>query len=189
MTAVLKPLRNRNVGASSLLWHKIDSYEIDGPTSQQKFSDRLAKEMLWSKDYTLRVIEEYKRFMFLAAVGKDPVTPSIEVDEAWHLHMLYTRDYQEFCNILGKFIHHGPGRGGKEDEKFIDWYYQTKRNYFMWFSEEPPEDIWPSSEVRFRHVHFAKVDLLKHWVIPAGDWKGLCKCMWQFIKWKIKHLW
>jgi hypothetical protein len=189
MTAILKPLRHRNIGASSLLWHKIDQYEIDDAASKQKFSDRLAKENLWSRDYTLRVIEEYKRFMFLAVVGGNPVTPSLEVDECWHLHMLYTRNYYDFCSILGQFIHHGPAKGGKEDEIFIDWYARTKQAYFMWFSEEPPDDIWPSSEVRFRHVHFARVDLLTHWVIPAGDWRALLKVLWRFIKWKIKRLW
>jgi len=194
MQPILKPLRpggkpSAVLGASSLLWHRISEYQIDDPTSAQKFSDRLAKEQLWSKDYTLRAIEEYKRFMFLAVVSNNPVTPSIEVDEVWHLHMLYTKDYQEFCTILGKFIHHGPGRGGKEDDKFVDWYSRTKLTYFVWFSEEPPEDIWPPSAVRFRHVHFAKIDLLTHWVVPSGDWRGLLQCMGQFIKWKIKTLW
>ena len=168
----------------------IMGYQIDDFSSTQKFSDRLAKEMMWSKEYTLRVIEEYKKFMFLAIVGKDPVTPSLEVDEVWHMHMLYSRSYKDFCDTFnsGRFIHHGPGRGGKEDEKFIDWYENTKQHYFMWFSKTPPEDIWPPSKVRFRHVHFARVDLLKNWVVSAGDWKGLLGCMWHFLKWKIKRL-
>lgn len=173
------------VGAS-LLWERVKNYPIDDPHSNLKLSDRLAKEMLWSKDYTLRVIEEYKKFMFLAAVGSQPVTPSLEVDEAWHLHMLYTRDYADFCRILGKFINHGPTRGDvEEDAQFVDWYSRTKESYCGWFHENPPIDIWPPSHVRFRHVHFAKVDLLKNWVVPAGDWKGLLKCLWNYIKWKI----
>ena len=172
-----------------VLWHNIKYYQIDDPDSKQKFSDRLAKENLWSKKYAMKAIEEYKKFMFLAVVSRDPVTPSLEIDEVWHLHMLYTRDYWvRFVRTLGKEVHHGPARGGKEDEKFIDWYKTTKDRYFMYFSEEPPEDIWPPSNIRFRHVHFARVDLLTHWIIPSGDWKGLFKCFWQFIKAKIKSL-
>ena len=174
---------------ASVLWKLVKEYQIDDPNYPLMFSDRLAKEMMWSKEYTLRAIEEYKRFMFLAAVGTEGVTPSMEVDEVWHMHMLYTRDYKAFCNLLGKFIHHGPTRGDKkEDEMFVDWYGRTKDAYCAWFHEVPPIDIWPSTPVRFRNVHFVRVDLMTQWIFPAGDWKALCKCLWKYIKWKVKRL-
>lgn len=172
-----------------LLWDKVRAYQIDDPDSPLKFSDRLAKENLWDKEFTLRAIEEYKRFMFLAAVGREPVTPSLEIDEVWHLHMLYTREYHKFCGVLGKFVHHGPTRGIKEeDEGFVDWYGNTKIEYMNWFAEDPPSDLWPPSKVRFRPVHFARVDLVKNWVIPIGDWRTLLRCFWRFIKWRTKNL-
>lgn len=174
----------------SSLYRDIENYQIDDKESAFKYSDRLARENLWTKEYTDRVIKEYKKFMFLACVCSEPVTPPIDVDEAWHLHMLYTRDYWgDFTKVMGQQIHHGPTKGGKkEDEKFVDWYERTKQRYFMYFSENPPEDIWPSSEIRFSNVHFARVDLLRHWIMPAGDWKSCLKCIWQHIKWKIKQL-
>jgi hypothetical protein len=173
-----------------VLWHNVKYFRIDDPDSEMKFSDRLAKENLWTKEYAMRAIEEYKKFMFLAASSRHPVTPSLEVDEVWHLHMLYTREYERFCRSLGLFIHHGPTRGGKkEDEKFVNWYESTKQRYFMWFSEKPPEDIWPPSDIRFRHIHFARIDLLTHWVMPAGDWRAALKFVFLHIKSKIKQLW
>lgn len=188
METAFKPM-HRSVGFSVLLRDKIQNYEIDDLESEFKFSDRLARENLWSKDFTKRVIKEYKRFMFLAAFSRKPVTPSLEVDEVWHLHMLYTRQYNEFCKLLGGFIHHGPTKGGKkEDNKYIDLYESTKKSYFMWFSEMPPEDIWPSSNVRFRRAHFARVDLTKHWVIPVGNWRAYFKIIWYHLKQKIKQL-
>lgn len=64
------------------LYHKICDYSLDAPESSFKFSDRLARENRWSIDYARRVVAEYKRFMFLAAVAEHQVTPSEDVDEA-----------------------------------------------------------------------------------------------------------
>lgn len=169
-----------------LLMQRIDNYPLD---CLQNFLARLQKENLWNQKYAARVIKEYKRFMFLSAVSSEPVTPSLEVDECWHLHILYTRDYQEFCNILGKFIHHGPGTGTEEDVKFIQWYISTGTRYFMWFSEKPPDDIWPPAQMRFRPVHFVKVDLVEYWVVHVGNVRKMLRCTWRSIKWKIKKLW
>jgi len=175
---------------ASVVWQTARYYPLDDMDSDVKFSDRLARENLWSKEFTDRVIMEYKKFMFLAIVSKDPVTPSLEVDEAWHLHLLYTREYEKFCHALRSgYVHHGPTKGGKkEDDKFVDWYEKTKTDYMIWFDEKPPTDIWPPSPIRFRPVHFARVDLMKHWVVPSGDIKGLLKCVWQYCKWKIKRI-
>lgn len=47
------------------LWGDIENYEIDDLESSFKFSHRLARENMWSESYTRRVIDEYKKFMFL----------------------------------------------------------------------------------------------------------------------------
>ncbi|MEZ6192343.1 MAG: hypothetical protein R3C45_13785 [Phycisphaerales bacterium] len=49
------------------------------------------------------MVNEYRRFCYLAIAAGHTVTPSDEVDQAWHLHLLYTRDYwEDFCpNVLG----------------------------------------------------------------------------------------
>jgi hypothetical protein len=114
------------------------------------------------------------------------------VDECWHLHMLYTESYWKgMCkDILELEFHHGPTKGGhKEDAKFEDYYDRTKQAYMTYFGEEPPEDIWPTSKVRFREVNLVRVDLLRHWVIPAGDWRALIKALYNYIKFKIGNLW
>ena len=95
------------------LWERLRAFEIDDVQSDLRFSDRLAKENDWSKSYTRRVIEEYKRFIYLCRAAGHPVTPSEEIDQAWHLHLCYTRSYwDEMCGeILGAPVHHGPTRG------------------------------------------------------------------------------
>lgn len=47
----------------TILWKKIQDFEIDDPESSFTFTDRLARENGWMMEYTLRVIEQYKKFI------------------------------------------------------------------------------------------------------------------------------
>lgn len=150
------------------LWIAIKEFELDDETSSLTFSDRLARENGWTKEFALRAIEEYKKFMFLISVINHPLTPSDEVDQVWHLHLLYTQSYwKEFCEeILKREVHHGPTKGGtEENNKFSDWYSQTLLCYKEKFATDPPADLWPSKEIRFRQSDFKRVDLLKKLII------------------------
>lgn len=76
------------------------------------------------------MVDEYRRFAFLAIEAGHPVTPSEEVDQAWHL--TYTRSYwQRFCGETLKCeLHHEPTQGGPaEGRKFHDWYSRTLESY------------------------------------------------------------
>ena len=56
---------------------------------------RLQREQGWDTGLTLRALNEYRRFIVLAMTAPHPVTPSKLVDEVWHTHVLFTRDYWE----------------------------------------------------------------------------------------------
>ncbi len=151
------------------LWKKIQAFEFDDPSAGFSFSNRLASENHWSSEFTLRVIEEYRKFLYLCCASDFSITPSREVDEAWHLHLCYTKSYwEDLCsNTLGRKLHHGPTKGGRfERAKFIDWYEGTKKNYLLEFMEKPPADIWPSSELRFSPEKIRKVNQQNHLIIP-----------------------
>jgi hypothetical protein len=80
------------------------------------------------------------------------VTPSDAVDQAWHLHLTYSRDYwQVFCpQVLRAELHHGPTQGGPvERERFYRQYADTMAAYEAAFGEVPPADIWPAAHRRF----------------------------------------
>src|SRR5689334_22236102 len=111
------------------LWTKINDFRLDKPGDQFAFSNRVARENGWSKKYTLRVIDEYKKFIYLCCVSEDAVTPSDAVDQVWHLHLTYTKCYWiEFCQeTLGKSIHHHPTKGGNEEAKKFNDYYSRLR--------------------------------------------------------------
>ena len=98
------------------------------------------------------MIGEYKRFCFLAVTAGHEVTPSDAVDQAWHLHLTYSRDYWErFCpEVLGMPLHHGPTAGGSaEQERYFEQYAQTLKSYEAAFGKVPPADIWPAAAQRF----------------------------------------
>ena len=123
------------------LWRKIRDFQVDDPSSELTFTDRLARENDWSLGFADRVVQEYKRFIFLAATAPHRVTPSEAVDEAWHLHLIYTRSYwDDLCrNVIRRPLHHGPTKGGSaETQRFHEQYRQTLASYREAFGEEPP---------------------------------------------------
>ncbi|MEC5126016.1 hypothetical protein VSU19_04605 [Verrucomicrobiales bacterium BCK34] len=151
------------------LWNAIGGLEIGSSESELTFADRLARENRWTPEFTQRVIAEYRKFLYLCAVAGHTVTPSDEVDQAWHLHLCYTRNYWDDCckRVLGFPLHHGPTKGGKnEAAKFHELYEETLKSYRGHFGEEAPADVWPPSAIRFATRSFRRVDAARHFIIP-----------------------
>lgn len=150
------------------LWLRIKNFELDDQDSQLTFTDRLAKENGWTYEFSIRAIVEYKKFIYLICVSEQPITPSDEVDQVWHLHLIYTRSYwKEFCGkTLNREVHHGPTKGGSlEKEKYNDSYNKAFEMYREVFREEPPADIWPDQKSRFTRINFKRICLDENWVI------------------------
>jgi hypothetical protein len=146
-----------------LLWQQLAKLEITPPNLSLTFEARLAREQAWSLDRSFAVVEEYRKFLFLLLTCSHPVTPSEEVDAAWHLHLLYTRSYyDDLCQrIAGFIIHHQPTAGGPaEGNKFRDWYQKTLDAYAERFGS-PPKDIWPAPDQRFANAGAG------HWFNPT----------------------
>jgi hypothetical protein len=143
------------------VWQSLSRYSIGPAEAGLSFSARLARENGWSAAHAERVIEEYRRFCFLAVTARHQVTPSDAVDQAWHLHLTYSRDYWErFCpEVLGRPLHHGPTAGGAaEAQRYYEQYAATLQSYERVFGPAPA-DLWPSAARRLiedpkaRRVH------------------------------------
>ncbi|MBP6311195.1 MAG: hypothetical protein KA408_02930 [Flavobacteriales bacterium] len=150
------------------LWDKIKDFELDEPTSSLTFTNRLARENGWTIEYSIRAVHEYKKFIFMLCIADHSLTPSDQVDQVWHLHLLYTQSYWvDFCkNTIDKQIHHGPTKGGKaEGDKYNDLYEKTLQLYKTLFERNAPDDIWPPKEIRFGEVNFQRVNLDRNWII------------------------
>lgn len=76
------------------------------------------------------------------------VIPSPVIDEAWHIFVLFTQDYEKFCQeSFGNFVHHFPHSGEEEVSPSIlketidtihavfgkipslNWHYTDDRSY------------------------------------------------------------
>jgi len=135
------------------VWVALENYTIGPENAALSFEARLARENGWTRVFAARVIEEYRRFAFLAVTAGHPVTPSDAVDQAWHLHLAYTRDYWErFCpQVLGRPLHHGPTAGGRAEEtRYFAQYADTLKRYADTFGADAPADIWPAAAQRLR---------------------------------------
>ena len=162
--------------ADAALWQRIADHPIGPADATLTFAARLARENRWSLHHAEAVISEYRRFCYLAVTAGHEVTPSDAVDQAWHLHLTYTRDYwQVFCpQVLGAELHHGPTRGGPvERDRFYRQYADTLAAYEAAFGSEPPAAIWPSATRRFSvdpngvRVNFSDVIILTRRVALA----------------------
>jgi hypothetical protein len=158
------------------VWIALSRYNIGPDDAALSFAQRLARENGWGADHAARVIDEYKRFCFLAATAPHPVTPSDAVDQAWHLHLTYSRDYWErFCpEVLGRPLHHGPTAGGPtEQARYFEQYAHTLKSYETVFGESAPADLWPKASQRLnddpraRRVHPRDGVIVKRWMLAA----------------------
>ncbi len=151
------------------LLDKLNKFSLDNPEASFSFSDRLCRENGWNKTFANKVIDEYKKFILLSKITGKSLTPSDEVDQAWHLHLVYSRSYWvDMCeNLLDGFkLHHGPTKGGvAEATKYNEQYQYTLDIYKEILGYEAPSDVWPSLENRFSPVEFKRIDVKQNIVL------------------------
>ena len=75
------------------LYERIRTFQFDEGPAVFPFAARLARDNGWSAGFAARVVTEYRRFVFLTVAVGHPVSPSDQVDQVWHLHLLYTESY------------------------------------------------------------------------------------------------
>ncbi len=141
-------------------WGQMQAFVFDEPGVPYPFSQRLAKrnsfKKEWDHKFALRVIEEYRKFFFIMLASGHMVTPSIHVDEVWHIHLLYTKSYwHDWCrDIMGKEIHHHPGNGTDEDTLKWRCIYERTLEFYAAVFGPAPEDIWgrPDPSINWREM-------------------------------------
>ncbi len=124
------------------IWQRAQAFAME-EEGQQGFSLRLASRNVWTHSFTAAAIEEYRRFMYLAAISERMVSPSHIVDLIWHEHLTFSRSYAAFCEQLGKKIHHEPSTHKRGDrEKFAEASAYTFSLYEREFETAPPAAFW-----------------------------------------------
>ena len=131
----------------------LDRLAEEDTGTRNGFTLRLAKEEGWDYARSVRVVAEYRRFLYLASLGD--VSPPPDVDAAWHLHLTYTRAYRTgLCErTLGHTLDHNPATGVEDTLRYKTLYADTRRRYLEEFGSEPPVDIWPDPAAPARGTH------------------------------------
>jgi len=166
---------------NSILEYKFDGdyKDVDIPFEKKLYDANLG----WNADYLNRVVLEYKKLVYLAAVYKN-IAPPDSIDQVWHQHILYTVDYKNFCDkYMGFFLHHNPERFTKPNPNGVDGYALTLDYYKKEFGCEPPSDIWLLNAKSFK-----RVNLFENYVVPVNDLKSIIKIFFNELKHKLK-LW
>lgn len=97
----------------------------DDPLDENIIQRVQKKHPDWNRGKVMELIREYKTFLYFCAKDDEENVPSAEVDEIWHEHILFTKDYENWCNFLGKKIHHNPEKIG-ETKSFDAGFQKTK---------------------------------------------------------------
>ena len=149
------------------LWLRIEAHDFEPPTSLN-FTQRLARDHAWSLAEARKAIREYRRFCLLAMISPTPVTPSEIVDEVWHQHLIYSRDYWTlWCGkALGGALHHDPTPGGPEAQELYRRQYSETLALYERFFGPPDVGIWPATHVRFARPSYFVVDRARWWLLP-----------------------
>jgi hypothetical protein len=112
----------------------------------QPILSRYIRDHQVSPDEASRRGRELKRYLLLCASHPEqsyPIGPAL--DDLWHTFLLFTREYHEFCGVLGVFIHHAPHDATSRDAVSSLRSLQVLRmQYHAMFGEDPPADLWPT---------------------------------------------
>jgi hypothetical protein len=150
------------------LWDRIAHHDFE-PDLALNFTRRLARDKSWTMALARGAVAEYRRFCFLTFSGSGVMTPGEEVDEVWHQHLTYTRDYWDvWCGaVLGGPLHHDPTEGGPDQDRYFRARYAATLAAYERFFGPPPELFWPATHVRFAsRPRFRTIDRRRWFALP-----------------------
>lgn len=121
----------------------------------QFITKRFAEEQGISIEIANNYEHEMKRFFLLRFVQKRKYAVMGKVDDYWHLFIVYTKQYHDFCDkAFGAYLHHNPATSRSTDPTVSEniLYIRFLVDYYRFFKEAPPSDIWPFSNEIFGNL-------------------------------------
>jgi hypothetical protein len=110
--------------------------------------DRYCKEQNESIERGNKIADELRHFLILCALDKSKgYAIRNPIDEMWHIFIIFTKDYFNFCRKLGRpYIHHAPTEEGTKKlraKERLDSYIELLSDYRTSFGYDAPKDVWP----------------------------------------------
>lgn len=129
------------------LWHRLEGYSFHERPLSRSLVDRLVAETGHPVDVCYTMVEEYRRFMYLAGSSSDTMSPSPIVDMVWRMHCEDTGAYyDDFCpRILGRTIYRPDGDSAAPSFKDDPDYLRTLEYYTQEFGR-PQVQYWPDPD-------------------------------------------
>jgi hypothetical protein len=91
----------------------------------------------WSLSDATHCCQLYKNFLFLFKKHlPEFLVPTREIDEFWHNHILYTKNYfRDTSAIFGHYLHHDPASPNENAAVLVEGFLKTKTYYLAEFKE------------------------------------------------------
>lgn len=152
------------------LWQRIENAPLPVSPARHEFAETLAHLNDLPMYEAREVVQEYRRFLYLAAASDGRRVPPEPVRKAWELHAR-SPDYAAFCTeALGKPL--GLDDGARKFGANAA-YGRTLAAYARAFGTLPPAAIWPpaiqSRLPRWLLAHVAVLGLTGMMAIDRGE--------------------
>lgn len=124
------------------LWLKLNLMNAQGLQAFAPMMQMVQQQMGVNTEMAQRVIEEYRKFLFLAMRAGHQVIPPGVVNDVWMMHLQNAQNYWE---NLGQMITEKPVAQGIDAKSFAsmaDAWAATLKSYETIFGSKPPMDIW-----------------------------------------------
>ena len=82
------------------LWLRLAFLEREGGPSAAALHRLVERETGWTPDRVRAIIEEYRRFLFLAMRAGHAVAPPPAIERVWNLHIAHAPNYWEVLSQL-----------------------------------------------------------------------------------------
>lgn len=124
------------------LWLKLNLMNAQGLQAFAPLMQMMQQQMGTNSEMAGRVIEEYRKFLFLAMRAGHQVIPPGAVNDVWMMHL---QNQQNYWETLGQMITERPVAQGMDAKNFAnmaDAWTATLQSYERIFGTKPPMDIW-----------------------------------------------
>jgi hypothetical protein len=110
-------------------------------------AEKIAFQLGCSYEQGVALLRDASNFLWMASKSDKVFVPSPIIDEAWHVFVLFTQEYYNFCDkYCGGYVHHAP-HTGPEMRMTVDYVRPTVDMLYDQFGSKP-NDNWDYISVK-----------------------------------------
>jgi len=117
--------------------NKTEAKKLISELDIKPYIDKALEHGTLSSSDSAQAMDDYRHFLLLLWLNitlsnGEFIVPTERADAIWHEHILFTKEYREFCNALvGHFVDHVPGleKGSEPFNKAVEHTRSVNRDY------------------------------------------------------------